>query len=82
LLAPACDCYSRIPQALNTLDAPEAVGRLKYMLLCKIMTSKADAEEIPAVISSKAGLKYAGALPFKNAMCKLPPAGCRRFFPF
>ena len=43
------------------MDAPEAVGRLKYMLLCKIMTSKADAEEIPSVISSKAGLKYAGA---------------------
>lgn len=79
-LAAACDLYSRFPQALNTLDAPEAVGHLKYMLLCKIMTSKADAEEIPAVISSKAGLKYAGAFTFKYALCKLPPAGCRRFF--
>jgi hypothetical protein len=36
------------------------VGRLKYMLLCKIMTSKGDAEEVPAIISSRAGLKYAG----------------------
>jgi hypothetical protein len=38
------------------------VGRLKYMLLCKIMTSKADAEEVPAIISSRAGLKYAGGV--------------------
>lgn len=50
------------PQGLNTLDNPEAVGRLKYMLLCKIMTSKMDAEEVPAIIASRAGLKYAGGL--------------------
>lgn len=47
-------------EALNTLESPEAVGRLKYMLLCKIMTSKSDAEDVPSTISSKAGIKYAG----------------------
>ncbi len=35
--------------------------RLEYMLLCKIMTGKQDAEEVPAIVASKAGLKYAGA---------------------
>ena len=52
-------------QGLNTLDNPEAVGRLKYMLLCKIMTSKGDAEEVPAIISSRAGLKHAGDPPLE-----------------
>ena len=55
-----------VQQGLNTLDNPEAVGRLKYMLLCKIMTSKSDAEEVPAIISSRAGLKYAGDTRFPH----------------
>ncbi len=63
LLSPHGLKTSLSPQGLNTLDNPEAVGRLKYMLLCKIMTSKGDAEEVPAIISSRAGLKYAGEPP-------------------
>jgi len=47
-------------EALNTLEAPGAVARLKYMLLCMVMTGKSQAQELPATIASKAGLKYAG----------------------
>lgn len=42
----------------NAMDEPKAVFSLKYMLLSKIMTSEAD--EVPGIISSKAGQKYAG----------------------
>ena len=46
---------------MSALDDPQAVQRLKHMLLCKIMTGKGDAEEVPAIVATKAGLKYAGA---------------------
>lgn len=45
-------------EQFNALDDRKAVLSLKYMLLCKIMLSSA--EEVPGMISSKAGLKYAG----------------------
>lgn len=45
-------------EQFNALDDHKAVLSLKYMLLCKIMLSSA--EEVPGMISSKAGLKYAG----------------------
>ena len=47
-------------EQFNALDDPKAVLSLKYMLLCKIMLTSA--EEVPGMISSKAGLKYAGEL--------------------
>lgn len=47
-------------EQFNALDDHKAVLSLKYMLLCKIMLSSA--EEVPGMISSKAGLKYAGLL--------------------
>ena len=47
-------------EQFNALDDRKAVLSLKYMLLCKIMLSSA--EEVPGMISSKAGLKYAGRL--------------------
>ena len=57
--------YSYFYEAFEGLsaldDTPQAVQRLKHMLLCKIMTGKGDAEEVPAIVASKAGLKYAGA---------------------
>ena len=45
-------------EAFNALDDPRAVYSLKYMLLCKIMSSQAD--DVAGLISSKAGLKYTG----------------------
>lgn len=47
-------------EQFNALDDRKAVLSLKYMLLCKIMLSSA--EEVPGMISSKAGLKFAGLL--------------------
>ncbi|KAL4433751.1 hypothetical protein ABPG75_000192 [Micractinium tetrahymenae] len=46
-------------EQLSALDDPRAVSVLKYMLLCKIMTG--DVADVPAIIGSKGGLKYAGA---------------------
>jgi 26S proteasome regulatory subunit N6 len=45
-------------EAFNALDDPRAVYSLKYMLLCKIMSSQAD--DVAGLISSKAGLKFTG----------------------
>uniref|UniRef100_A0A7R9V1V3 PCI domain-containing protein n=1 Tax=Chlamydomonas euryale TaxID=1486919 RepID=A0A7R9V1V3_9CHLO len=45
-------------EQLNTLDEPKAVTVLKYMLLAKIMLNQAD--DVPSIISSKAGLKHTG----------------------
>ena len=42
----------------SSLDDPKAVFKLKYMLLCKIMTN--DAADVPSIVNSKAGLKYVG----------------------
>ncbi|KAH7290888.1 hypothetical protein KP509_30G068200 [Ceratopteris richardii] len=45
-------------EAFSALDDPRAIYSLKYMLLCKVMTSQAD--DVAGLISSKAGLKYTG----------------------
>ena len=45
-------------EQLNALNDPRAVPALKYMLLSKIMAG--DISDIAAIITSKAGLKYAG----------------------
>jgi len=42
----------------SALDDPRAVLCLKHMLLCKVMMG--GSEEVPSLISSKAGLKYVG----------------------
>lgn len=61
-------------EQFNALDDRKAVLSLKYMLLCKIMLSSA--EEVPSMISSKAGLKYAGLLvPHSLLLTSLPMAG-------
>ncbi len=71
--------YSYFYEAFEGLsaldDTPQAVQRLKHMLLCKIMTGKGDAEEVPAIIASKAGLKYAGAAVHVTAALH-PGASC------
>lgn len=62
-------------EQFNALDDHKAVLSLKYMLLCKIMLSSA--EEVPSMISSKAGLKHAGWQPtllLVPTACQL--AGC------
>eukprot|EP00798_Chlamydomonas_sp_ICE-L_P016740 gene16740-23011_t len=46
-------------EQFTQLDDPRAVHVLKYMLLSRIMLNQAD--EVPSIISSKAGLKYTGA---------------------
>lgn len=45
-------------EALNSLDDPKATLALKYMLLSKVMMK--DADDVPSLVSSKAGLKHAG----------------------
>ncbi|EAR95233.3 26S proteasome non-ATPase regulatory subunit (macronuclear) [Tetrahymena thermophila SB210] len=45
-------------EALNSLDDPRSIKALKYMLLCKIMTSNYD--DIAQILNGKYGLKYAG----------------------
>jgi 26S proteasome regulatory subunit N6 len=51
--------YFEAFEAYSALDDPKAVFLLKYMLLSKIMTG--DAHEVPAIASSKGGLKHAGS---------------------
>lgn len=46
-------------EGFNSLDAPEAVTALKYMLLCKIMTHHP--EEVAAIVQGKTALRYPGA---------------------
>lgn len=46
-------------EGYNTINKPdEAIKALKYMLLCKIMTSHA--EDVYSIINGKSGIKYAG----------------------
>ncbi|KAL4505921.1 hypothetical protein ABPG72_013682 [Tetrahymena utriculariae] len=45
-------------EALNSLEDPKSLKALKYMLLCKIMTSNYD--DIAQILNGKYGLKYAG----------------------
>lgn len=45
-------------EALNSLEDVKSIRALKYMLLCKIMTSNYD--DIAQILSGKYGLKYAG----------------------
>ena len=48
-------------EAHSQLDDPKATFSLKYMLLCKIMML--EAEDVPGIIASKAGLKHSGGAP-------------------
>lgn len=45
-------------EQFSALGDPQAVSALKYMLLCKIMLNESG--DVPALIASKAGLKYTG----------------------
>ncbi|KAG2431646.1 hypothetical protein HYH02_013223 [Chlamydomonas schloesseri] len=45
-------------EQLASMDDPRAAQVLKYMLLAKVMLDQAD--DVPGIISSKAGLKYTG----------------------
>lgn len=45
-------------EQLSALDDSRAVPVLKYMLLCKIMSDEVN--DVPSIITSKGGLKYAG----------------------
>lgn len=46
-------------EQLSSLDDPRSIRVLKYMLLSKIMSG--DVGDVASIISSKAGLKYAGS---------------------
>ncbi|WPT12655.1 26S proteasome non-ATPase regulatory subunit 11-like protein [Picochlorum sp. SENEW3] len=46
-------------EQLSSLDDPRSIRALKYMLLSKIMAG--DVSDVGMIISSKAGLKYAGS---------------------
>jgi 26S proteasome regulatory subunit N6 len=46
-------------EQLSSLDDPRSIRVLKYMLLSKIMAG--DVGDVASIISSKAGLKYAGS---------------------
>lgn len=56
----------------SALDDPRAVLCLKHMLLCKVMMG--GSEEVPSLISSKAGLKYVGTeVPALPCLSVAPP---------
>ncbi|KAL3622363.1 26S proteasome regulatory subunit rpn6 [Castilleja foliolosa] len=62
-------------EAFNTLEDPQAVYSLKYMLLCMIMVSQV--EDVVAIISSpKVGLQYQG--PELDAMKAVADAHSKR----
>ncbi|KAL3626742.1 26S proteasome regulatory subunit rpn6 [Castilleja foliolosa] len=62
-------------EAFNTLEDPQAIYSLKYMLLCKIMVSQAD--DVAGIISSpKVGLQYQG--PELDAMKAVANAHSKR----
>jgi len=56
--ATACSYFYEAFEALSSLEDKRTVAALKYMLLSKIMDG--DAEEVPGLIASKGGLKWAG----------------------
>ncbi|KAL6552253.1 26S proteasome regulatory subunit rpn6 [Orobanche gracilis] len=62
-------------EAFNTLEDPQAIYSLKYMLLCKIMVNQAD--DVAGIISSpKVGLQYQG--PELDAMKAVADAHSKR----
>merc|ERR1712166_1057855 len=45
-------------EGFHTMDDPRAVRNLKYMLLCKVMTS--DAADVQAIVNNKTAQRYHG----------------------
>jgi 26S proteasome regulatory subunit N6 len=45
-------------EGFNTMDDPRAVRNLKYMLLCKVMTS--DSADVHAIVNNKTAQRYQG----------------------